>query len=634
MNLINKNKGMDLNQYFDEAKSENPIVSAEEMLDMITPVTVTPIQKSNFFKKIGASKMTIGAITSAAALISLFVLNSTTNQIVNENDYIENKKPIELTVSEKQPDQQIQKIKNHKVLNVKTDENKEDSKIITATATFKLDDFELQTEGVDTLLVDGVAYFSMNSSDSPKIYTLDEDGNKIQATYKDKVVSGVNAIELTDEQLAELGIEINREDESIVVCVGKNEPTRHRIFADGDGEMSYIGECPEIRPNLVSTSHGTRRLASTQTSDGKQITMMQSSLTPMAQSIDLEDFNSKMLVNYQDTYETEDGSKLITDSYNIVNSATLSTLPINFDSINSTIHVVNANNAPFEIKIDALDMHIDSDSASFISALMDIVVDTIHSQAASSIKADKIKRNTNANLDISSDDMSRVSALVESTLINLNENDSNMKNLSNIEVNFDGGQVEMFFDYDKNIENKDCEGEVIKNAFQIDDMIDINTLIPISVSCPVDNDVDFKFYIWYEITPEFLDVLPHSIAQKLGTEVEEAEKHEFCEAPKTGEELYLDVWRSCSGAIEGMKIFPNPTMNTANVEFILKEDREVIVTLHDIAGNKVATLQRVSQLQRGEHNLKYDLSEFSAGMYLIVIQTSDGEQVVQRVIKN
>jgi uncharacterized protein YacL len=83
-----------------------------------------------------------------------------------------------------------------------------------------------------------------------------------------------------------------------------------------------------------------------------------------------------------------------------------------------------------------------------------------------------------------------------------------------------------------------------------------------------------------------------------------------------------------------MKIAPNPVDEIVNISFILKEEREIVVTLHDLNGNKVATLQTVQSLNKGEQSMSYDISQYPAGMYLVVLQTSNGEQAVQRVIKN
>ncbi|MES2764227.1 MAG: hypothetical protein V4642_00010 [Bacteroidota bacterium] len=205
-----------------------------------------------------------------------------------------------------------------------------------------------------------------------------------------------------------------------------------------------------------------------------------------------------------------------------------------------------------------------------------------------------------------------------------------------------------------------------------------NILIPILIRTKEPYPVNPKFHFpwsrdfifWYDATPEFIATLPErfkttlalegramkSLALQTETAIEElkqlpspqqvlkelqqkentVESQEILiperEKRETGES-YFDVWRGASGAILSSSVFPSPvTDKRAMLRFSLKEDRNVIITLHDIYGRKISELSSGMFFKAGDHSLEVLLKGTERGIYLIAIQTSRGEQAVQRIL--
>jgi hypothetical protein len=69
---------------------------------------------------------------------------------------------------------------------------------------------------------------------------------------------------------------------------------------------------------------------------------------------------------------------------------------------------------------------------------------------------------------------------------------------------------------------------------------------------------------------------------------------------------------------EDFSIYPNPSSNIFNIEFFLESETEIIVT--SILGKQVfqETIQTL-----GSFNTQIDLSNYSKGVYNLVIKTAD-----------
>lgn len=176
---------------------------------------------------------------------------------------------------------------------------------------------------------------------------------------------------------------------------------------------------------------------------------------------------------------------------------------------------------------------------------------------------------------------------------------------------------------------KKISGKIDNFVNKISDYVNINKLIPVNVY--VDNK---KYIFWYEPTDEFVNALPDSISEKIKPEIQALkERNNVCEAKAiAGEDTYFDVWRACAGAVENLQVYPNPAKDYVNLSFSLTKDRYVNVSINDLNGNRVKAIAKHIPFKYGINNYKVDLSGLTRGMYLMVLETEEGEQAVQRLI--
>lgn len=161
----------------------------------------------------------------------------------------------------------------------------------------------------------------------------------------------------------------------------------------------------------------------------------------------------------------------------------------------------------------------------------------------------------------------------------------------------------------------------------------INQMIAIEI--PFKNEPEKGgFILWYEPSQELIDVLPARYKSDLSKEFKLLENEDaVCGAVVQTEKSYLDIWRACNGAIENLRVFPNPVKNIFTVRFELKEKRTMNFAIHDANGSKIKELSQNNRLSEGTNALTFDISQIKTGMYLIVGTSDNGENVVQRIIK-
>ena len=79
-----------------------------------------------------------------------------------------------------------------------------------------------------------------------------------------------------------------------------------------------------------------------------------------------------------------------------------------------------------------------------------------------------------------------------------------------------------------------------------------------------------------------------------------------------------------SAGVEGVRVFPNPATEDANVVFDLKENSNVAITVFDAVGRVVYTLP-AQQMNGGEQHLSIPVDGFATGVYNMVITTGNGK---------
>lgn len=166
----------------------------------------------------------------------------------------------------------------------------------------------------------------------------------------------------------------------------------------------------------------------------------------------------------------------------------------------------------------------------------------------------------------------------------------------------------------------------------INNYIKVNKLIPIEV--PIEENGDgFSFILWFDPTQDFLEKLPARVSYLLEDELEALRNtSDVCATPVKGDEAILDIWRSCSGAIENLHVFPNPADGNVNIQFNLTEKRDLRISLHDLYGKSIKTIDNYKTMAPGLIRKNIMLGDLAPGMYLIALESKSGEQAVQRII--
>ena len=163
------------------------------------------------------------------------------------------------------------------------------------------------------------------------------------------------------------------------------------------------------------------------------------------------------------------------------------------------------------------------------------------------------------------------------------------------------------------------------------DYIKVNNLLPVGIKFNK-NSRNYDYIFWYH-PDDILDKLPEDIRREVKSELATLEKGDVCEAAAiAGEDTYLDAFRACSGAIEKLQSYPNPTSGSISLSYLLKEKRQTEISLHDLYGNKLRLLKPMSVQNAGDQEFNFMLDNLESGMYLIVVSTDRGEQTVQRII--
>ncbi len=158
----------------------------------------------------------------------------------------------------------------------------------------------------------------------------------------------------------------------------------------------------------------------------------------------------------------------------------------------------------------------------------------------------------------------------------------------------------------------------------------------VAMEVPFKNDKNNEgLFFWFYPSQTLISALPERFRESLSKEFQLLENEEaICGNKIDAEKLYLDVWRACSGAIENLRIFPNPIQNEMHVKFELKEDREIQYELYDIHGNKIENLFVPRSYKSGSQTALFDFAYLKSGMYLFAVRSNKGEFAVQRFIKD
>lgn len=190
--------------------------------------------------------------------------------------------------------------------------------------------------------------------------------------------------------------------------------------------------------------------------------------------------------------------------------------------------------------------------------------------------------------------------------------------------------------YLKNILEKNNK-EFVDNINEIGNAIQDHIMFSkmIAIEIPYKNDPEGDGLIfWYAPSEEVINALPERVRSGLLKEFTILQRSgAICGAPIEAEKAFMDIWRSCDGAIENLRLFPNPVQDLVNIKFDLKSERKVKISIHDLNGVEIKTILDYSEAIDGKFSERLDLTSLKPGMYMLVVSTPNGENAVQRLIR-
>lgn len=98
----------------------------------------------------------------------------------------------------------------------------------------------------------------------------------------------------------------------------------------------------------------------------------------------------------------------------------------------------------------------------------------------------------------------------------------------------------------------------------------------------------------------------------------------------TGRSSYVEP-KGYSGAVISLEIHPNPAHHHAMIKCRLSTARRITISLHTVTGVQLRNFAEDDARGEGEWSAEIDISEIPSGIYLIVMTSDRGEQVVKRL---
>ena len=128
-------------------------------------------------------------------------------------------------------------------------------------------------------------------------------------------------------------------------------------------------------------------------------------------------------------------------------------------------------------------------------------------------------------------------------------------------------------------------------------------------------------------TDEFINALPERIKYELKLERDEiisdsANSKSTC--------TYFEVCKSTL-TVEDLKIYPNPAKQSVTIDFLINETADGKISLFNMGGSQVKILVSNTTFVLGFNSFHADLSNVTAGIYIVSVQT-EKEFVTRRLI--
>lgn len=193
----------------------------------------------------------------------------------------------------------------------------------------------------------------------------------------------------------------------------------------------------------------------------------------------------------------------------------------------------------------------------------------------------------------------------------------------------DLGQKWRMYEMDDSISGKEGERKLIEK---------IGGYIPILVRSGDINDKDddknnlwrADIIIWYEPSELLFNTLPPRISNELRAEYQSI----FVQKESNGANCkYFEACKNKPGAIVSYNIFPNPTDDDLQIEFILSNARLISANLYTVNGQLVKSILNQKNYESGSNKHASHINDLAPGIYLLVIESDKGDIISQRIVR-
>jgi hypothetical protein len=96
----------------------------------------------------------------------------------------------------------------------------------------------------------------------------------------------------------------------------------------------------------------------------------------------------------------------------------------------------------------------------------------------------------------------------------------------------------------------------------------------------------------------------------------------------------MELWSDQNDIVNEFKLFqnyPNPFNPNTSVRYSVPESISLSITVFNVLGQKIATLYE-GQQNSGLHQVSFDGSNLSSGIYIIQLQTEKHSQIVKALL--
>ena len=165
-----------------------------------------------------------------------------------------------------------------------------------------------------------------------------------------------------------------------------------------------------------------------------------------------------------------------------------------------------------------------------------------------------------------------------------------------------------------------------------------NTMVPVMVRTAPKTEYYHwdNVVFWFEPTDEFFDLFPAEIGPELKAEYRKLNSTSEAAKPKSVVPscTYFEACRMNQGALSSLFTYPNPASTDLNVMVNLGDARKIKINLLDLSGRPIKELLPLTLNEAGNKTFSFTLDGISSGVYLLLVESAQGEQAVQRIVVN